>query len=422
MRYFTLLVPILLLVLTSVDTSSGAEPGLTKGDYVAVIGDSITEQQLYSLYIEDYLLMCQPVADLRVTQFGWGGETAPGFANRMANDMLRFGASVATTCFGMNDGRYAPMKPETGKAYRDGQVSIVKQLKEAGVRLIVVGSPGCVDADTFGGHNPEGAKMYNQTLAALRDIARDVAEEEGVVFANVLDPMMDVMAKAKAKYGRDYHLAGGDGVHPDRNGHLVMAYAFLKALGCDGHIGTITVNLKNKTADATAGHAILSCDGSTLEIRSSRYPFCFFGDPGQTGSTRGVIEFLPFNEQLNRLTLKLSDAPEGNYQITWGTNSKQFSAEQLAAGINLAAEFLDNPFCEPFQQVQRVVAQQQGMEVHLIKNLLHNIATYKHIAPEESESLEKIAGALVARDKEARDASAAAVKPVTHTIKIERVQ
>ncbi len=28
---------------------------------------------------------------------------------------------------------------------------------------------------------------------------------------------------------------GRDGVHPDRNGHLVMAYAFLKALGCDGN-------------------------------------------------------------------------------------------------------------------------------------------------------------------------------------------
>ena len=75
-------------------------------------------------------------------------------------------------------------------------------------------------------------------------------QEEGVVFANVLDPMIDVMTKAKAKYGHDYHLAGGDGVHPDRNGHLVMAYAFLKALGCDGNIGSITVDL---TAEPGSG-------------------------------------------------------------------------------------------------------------------------------------------------------------------------
>ena len=68
----------------------GADAQLKPNDYVAVIGDSITEQRLYSMFIEDYLLMCQPAADLRVTQFGWGGETAPGFAGRMDNDMLPF--------------------------------------------------------------------------------------------------------------------------------------------------------------------------------------------------------------------------------------------------------------------------------------------------------------------------------------------
>jgi len=36
--------------------------------------DSITEQRLYSVFIEDYLLMCQPVADLKATQFAGAGE------------------------------------------------------------------------------------------------------------------------------------------------------------------------------------------------------------------------------------------------------------------------------------------------------------------------------------------------------------
>ena len=95
--------------------------------------------------------------------------------------------------------------------------------------------------------------MYNKTLAAERDIAKKVAEEQGVAFADVFDPMVDVMEKAKAKYGHGYHLAGGDGVHPDANGHLVMAYAFLKGLGCNGDIGTITVDLAANKAEATDG-------------------------------------------------------------------------------------------------------------------------------------------------------------------------
>jgi hypothetical protein len=46
-----------------------AEAKLQEGDFVAVIGDSITEQRLYSVYIEDYLLMCQPAQKLRAMHF-----------------------------------------------------------------------------------------------------------------------------------------------------------------------------------------------------------------------------------------------------------------------------------------------------------------------------------------------------------------
>ncbi len=398
-----------------------ASPSLQQGDYVAVIGDSITEQRLYSLFIEDYLLMCKPAADLRVTQFGWGGETAPGFASRMANDALRFRPSVATTCFGMNDGGYSPMDPGKAQRYRDGQNSIVSQLKGAGVRFIVVGSSGCVDANTFGGHSRQQAAMYNKTLAELRDIAKEVAREQGVVYADVYGPMMTAMTKAKAKYGHEYHLAGHDGVHPDRNGHLVMAYAYLKALGCDGNIGTITVDLQGEKAEAGEGHKILGFANGQVDIESSRYPFCFYGDPAQPGSTRGVLEFIPFNEELNRLTLVVHGAKSEKLRVTWGGASKEFSAEELAKGINLAAEFLDNPFSEAFRRVEEKIAKQQEMEVNLVKNLLHNIPQYEQAAPDERAALERVAAGLIKKDTAAREASAAAVGPVKHVIKIEAI-
>ena len=409
----------LLIVLTAFLPAAAADdPKLKAGDYVAVIGDSITEQRLYSLYIEDYLLMCRPAAGLRITQFGWGGETAPGFAGRMANDCLRFKPTVATTCFGMNDGGYSPMDAAKGKRYKTGQKAIVRQLKEAGVRTIVVGSPGVVDADTFR-KDPAAAEMYNKTLAALRDLAREVAQEDGVAFANVFDPMMEAMTKGKAKYGKAYHVGGGDGVHPDANGHLVMAYAFLKGLGCDGDIGTVTVDLAAGKAEVTDGHKVLSCQGGAVEVESSRYPFCFYGDPSRTGSTRGTIEFIPFNEELNRFRLVVKNAGAEKVKVTWGEASKEFPAADLAKGINLAAEFPDNPFGEPFRAVERKIAQKQGMEVELVKSLVHNLPAYARRVPEEKDALDRIAGALVKQDAEARDACAAAVVPVKHAIRIE---
>ena len=398
-----------------------AKPGLQNGDYVAIIGDSITEQKLYSLNIESYLLMCQPKTGLSATQFGWGGETAEGFSKRMANDCLRFKPAVATTCFGMNDGRYSPMDDKKAEWYRTAQRSVVKQLKEAGVRFIVIGSPGVVDADTFR-KDPAAAEMYNKTLAALRDIDRELAKEEGVAFADVFAAMMDVMTKAKAKYGKEYHVGGSDGVHPDRNGHLVMAYAFLKALGVDGDIGTITVDLGKNTASTTDGHTIRSVKDGTVEIVSTRYPFCFYGDADKPNATRGVIEFMPFNEELNRFRLVVTGIGTAKAKVTWGADSREYTRAELEKGINLAADFLGNPFSEAFRQVEGAISQKQQMETQLVKQAMNTLPSYIKLVPEEKAAFERVAEALVKKDLDARIACTAAVKPVTHTLVIQALK
>jgi lysophospholipase L1-like esterase len=218
------------LLITLIAPLASAEPaGLRDGDRVAIVGDSITEQKLYSVFIEDYLLMCRPKQHLQTMQFGWGGETSWGFFARMSDDLQPYKPTVATTCYGMNDGGYGPLKDENRQRYADSMNKIVAAMKEAGVRFIVVGSPGAVDTTSFKvlGTKPE---VYNKTLAELSDVARDVAEKQGVAFADVHGVMMDVMTRAKEKFGSDYFVAGKDGVHPGANGHLVMAYAFLKAL------------------------------------------------------------------------------------------------------------------------------------------------------------------------------------------------
>jgi len=244
-----------------------------------------------------------------------------------------------------------------------------------------------------------------------------------VAFADVWDPMVDVMTKAKAKYGRDYDIAGGDGVHPGHNGHLVMAYAFLKGLGCDGTIGTITLDLAGNKGQATDGHKVLSFQDGTAEMESTRYPFCFHGANLEShDSTRGVLEFLPFNQDLNRFQLVVTNPGADRVKVTFGKDTKEFAAADLAKGINLAAEFLDNPFSEPFQKVEGAIRNQQNFETPLIKDLMHNLMRYQEFAPAEADSLKRIQAALIDRDKTEFAASAAAVQPVRYTIKIDAVK
>ena len=386
-------------------------------DFVAICGDSITQQRQYSVFMEAYFIMCQPTEGLRAAQFGWDGEVASGFFSRIDNDVLPFKPTVATTCYGMNDGHYIAMQPITGDFYRKAMTAAVEKLKAGGVRTIIVGSPGCVDGAVF---KRTPADEYNKTLDALRGIAQEIAQKEGVGFADVYTPMMDVMTKSKAAYGNDYPFIAGGGIHPGNNGHLVMAYAFLKALGCDGAIGTITIDLGANTAEGTPGQKILSCQNGSVEVESTRYPFCFQGDPDKPEQTDAcVLKFFPFNDDLNRYLLVVKGLKGSKAKVTWGSVSKEFSSADLAKGVNLAAEFLVNPFCDQFDKVSAAVQAQQAQETPLVKVFMNNMPDFREMAPNSTNELDRVTADGMAQEKNLFDAAVALVVPIHHTIKIE---
>ena len=403
---------------------------LRQGDRLAICGDSITEQKMYSRLMEDYLTMCAPELKVTVRQYGWSGERAQGFLARMTNDCLRFKPTVATTCYGMNDHEYRAYEDRIGQAYRDASTAIVDSFKANGVR-VVEGSPGCV------GKVPSWQKRTNDTvvdlnvnLYRLRNIDIDIAEKERVGFADVFWPMLTAGTTAQKQYGTNYAIAGKDGVHPGWAGHTVMAYAFLKGLGLKGDIGTFTVNLRNDKMVVSPEHKLVSARNGEFVITSSRYPFCACApagkaapgypvcdqdDPEKDNSIRSAMTLIPFNPDLNRLILKATYVKSRrSYKVTWGQESRTFTAVQLEHGINLAAEFPCNPFCEAFATVDAAVAAKQAYETKQIKSSFRS--------PEAKTDMEGVA----ARTEQERAPLAEAIKtafvPVTHTIKIELIQ
>ncbi len=412
------------------DVNPAALPILKRGDCVAIVGDSITEQKLYSRYIEDYLLACVPQLELRVVQLGWSGERAPGFADRLENDLLPLRPNVVTTCYGMNDGLYRAYEPKIGQDYDRAMRQIVERLKTAGAK-VVIGSPGAVDFDTFRRSDCPAA-VYNDNLAHLRDIDRELAREQDMPFADVHDQMILAMHRAKPVLGAGYHVCGGDGFHPASNGHIVMAYAFLKALALDGRIGTITVDFAGAKSDpavtATEGHRILSApiatdaaSGSVIEIESTRYPFCFYGDPKLPEGTRSITPYVPFNADLNRLVLVVKNLPAPAAVVTWG-QSKRFTKAALQAGVNLAAEFAENPFSEPFHKLDELVAQKQQFETQMVKECFASYRRFRALAESDEQSEAAIAqlqAQLLAAHARWQAKVRAAVTPVRHTLTIK---
>jgi hypothetical protein len=106
-------------------------------------------------------------------------------------------------------------------------------------------------------------------------------------------------------------------------------------------------------------------------------------------------------------------ARKGNaasYRVTWGGQSRTFSASELAKGVNLAEAFPCNPFCEAFAKVDAAVAAKQAFETTQIKQIFHG-----------REGKADMAAAVASTEKQ-REPLAQAIKeafvPVTHTIAI----
>jgi hypothetical protein len=399
---------------------------LKPGDRLAICGDSITEQKMYSRITEDYLTVCEPELQVTVRQYGWSGERAPGFLARMTNDCLRFKPTIATTCYGMNDHEYRVYEDRIGQTYREKCTAIIEAFKAHGVRVIQ-GSPGCVGkVPSWTRHTNDTVMDLNLNLCQLRNIDVEIAKQERVGFADVFWPMLTAGVTAQKEYSPSYAIAGRDGVHPGWAGHTIMAYAFLKAMGLKGDIGVIVADLKNGKVEVSSGHELVSARDGEFTIRSSRYPFCACvpegqaaasypvcetDDPTKDNSIRSAMTLIPFNQDLNRLILKVKNVKSSrSYKVAWGNQTKTFTGSQLARGINLAAEFPCNPFCEAFAKVDAAVAAKQAYETRQIKSAFRS--------PEAKSDMEGVAN----RTEKEREPLAAAIRaafvPVTHTIKI----
>lgn len=411
-----------LSILSAVCLGADSRSLLPKDGRLAIAGDSITEQKLYSKFIETYLLTAGGRPDVHVFQFGSGGETAGGFDGRLRNDLSTFSPNVVTLCYGMNDGTYRPYEDSIGKRYEDSMRSILKKLTEDKIR-VVVGTPGAVDSRFFARPFPanyKAADSYNESLEKLGGLGKKLAGEFHAGFADVHGPMMDVMVKAKAANGDDFDVCGRDGVHPGPNGHLAMAYAFLKALGCEGNVGEIVMDATGKTT-VSSGHKVVASAPGVVEIESERYPFCFDQDAKSSASTRSVLPFLPFNQDLNRLTLKVNNLKADRAKVTWGEESREFTKAQVEAGINLASEFTVTPFDKPFGAVMNAVAAKQAYETIIIKGMITQFRSFSAEIQKDPElgiifdTLRKKFVATHARlDSEAH----AKVVPVKHTLTV----
>ena len=162
------------------------------------------------------------------------------------------------------------------------------------------------------------------------------------------------------------------------------------------------------------GHLVRRFADGKLEVTSNRWLFCTGPGPlDRDDSMRAGMALAKFDERFNRFLLKVSGLATTAASVTWGTESKTFTREQLAAGINLAAEFQVNPFSGAYAKLWKAVSDKQAYETRQVKEIFHG--------REGKKDME----AAVAATEKVRAPLAAAIKsvmgPVEHALTVSPV-
>ena len=202
-----------------------------------------------------------------------------------------------------------------------------------------------------------------------------------------------------------------------------MASAFLRALGCDGDLGEFIVDMKGRARAKGGGHKVTGGGVGRIELESTRYPFCLEGNDKSSAGTRSIVPHFRFQQDLNRLTLRVRNLRTSKARVTWGEESREFSHGQLEAGINLAAEFSRTPFDQAFGKVLGAIAKKQEFETQMIKGMVTQFRSFP--AKDDAElaaAMAKVSERLAAHQQQLDLAVRHAIEPVKHVVTVEPLE
>ena len=326
------------------------------GDRAMILGDSITQQRMYSTMVESYVLSRFPNWNITFRNTGWGGDTM-GLRTRggvdagFDRDIKPLNPTAVTIDFGMNDARegdkgYAP--------YLANALKLTDKFAAMGTRVALI-SPSAEERYTEG--QPAGS-AYNLRLQKYSEGLRDFAKEKGILFVDQLTPMIGVIESGRKAGVLPAKESGPrlipDGVHPNWDGHLVMATEVLKGLHAPALVSKVEIN--GKTREVKAEKAKVTDVTTGEKIAFTRLDDAMpWPVPPETQLALKIPGFTPFDD-LSRYDLVVSDLPAEQYKVSVdGKDFGTYTREQLAAGVNFTSEAIKQ-FGEVRQLLAAIVA------------------------------------------------------------------
>ena len=331
-------------------SASAADFFFKDGDVVVMIGDSITEQHLYSNYVEMWTVTRFPNWKLTFRNVGIGGDRSPGGNGRFARDVLLHKPTAMTADFGMNDGGYGGFNENTFKVYMDGLQGVANQAKAANIRTAWV-TPQPLDN---GDQGPTALTAYNLTLEMFSEGVKVIADKNGGLFVDQFHPYLAALDGARGKGPKYDRITGGDAVHPGPPGQALMAASILKGLSFPSLVSSAEID--------AAGGKVVAAKNCTIEnviVKDGGLSFSRLDGalPFFPADAVGILPHASILEELNDYRLKVTGLAREKYEVrVGGKKIAELTHEELAVGANLASGALtDGPIADQAKAVRTAV-------------------------------------------------------------------
>ncbi|MDQ3813876.1 MAG: SGNH/GDSL hydrolase family protein, partial [Armatimonadota bacterium] len=413
-----------LLILAGAVRAQDGNFYLKDGDRVVFYGDSITEQRQYTTFVEDYVVTRFPRLNVHFVHSGWGGDRVGGGGGgpidvRLQRDVIAYKPTVMTIMLGMNDASYRAFDQGIFDTYSKGYQHIIDVAKKAlpGIRITVI-QPSPYDDVT---QPPKFEGGYNAVLVRYGQFIQELAKQENLHVADLNTSVVAGLQKAKEIDAALAQKIIPDRVHPGPAGHLLMAEALLKAWNAPALVTAVEIDAAGqrvvradntqvgdlKTGDVKAGGTIswTQTDGA-LPMPAD------WNDP----VVALAVKSSDVVEALNQQPLKVMGLAAGRYTLKIdGMDAGNFSAEQLAQGINLA--LLPTPMAQQAQQVRKLTRQHNDQHYTRWRAIQEPLTRPERSAAVR-EAVTPLLAALDAEEEETVVKQRAAAQPVPHRYEI----
>ncbi len=338
---FSLLLQIALIcfLLSSVALGGSPEFQVHNGDTVVFYGDSITNQRLYTVFTEAYVLTRFPHIRVAFVHSGASGDRVSGGANgsidlRLERDVFAHHATVITVMLGMNDGEYRRFEIDLFNKFTTGYRHILDTIHaEAPNARVTLLEPSPYDDFT---RPPKFAGGYNSVLLKYGKFVREIGAAHGLTVANLNAPVVAFLKTANTASRELAQTLIEDRVHPSPGVHLVMAETLLGAWHAPSLVSSVGIDAS--TGAVHAENTVVESLELQGELSWTQLDNALPMPVEVDDETLGLaLRYSDFTERLNQEVLKIAGLRPGSYRLQIDDELvATLPAWQLARGINLA--------------------------------------------------------------------------------------